>query len=262
MQQVIKYNRPDRSADIVEALTADRMFVDEVIRAQEKMNTRQTYAKVVLTFSEPTELYFGRRRRYETALVHEVKSVFPNGGLCYMAPAMRSRGRRVPMYNLVSVTLTVMCKDYSKQWAAIVRSMRRHKINLAMADSIDAMLSGETERINGTGNNWTIHTKPRTASFADVTRKQTLAEMWAERRDYSRADSPDPIVYFRRMKMARNPGSGRGRDRSVSLQRYDDDHETYPNSWYFSAASEYEGCGNGSYYLMYSPTRALFLEDD
>lgn len=261
MQKVIELTKID-PIDADEAYKHIQQFIDDVIRTQDKMTTGETKVQVTLTFSEPTELWYGRRRGYETALVHQVKSVFPSGGLCYMAPAMRARGRRVPMYDLVSVTLTAEERNYTREWAAIARSMRKHSINLALADDIEAHLRGETERIEGSGNNWTIRTKPRTTSFKDVTRGQTLEEMWAERRDYSRADSPDPIVYFRRMKMARNPGSGRGRDRSISLQWYDADHEQYPDSWYFSAASEYEGCGNGSYYLMYSPTRALFLEDD
>jgi len=261
MQQVFKFERLDQ-ANFSEAWTQERAFIDSVIRAQDEMTTKEAKVQVTLTFSKPTELYYGRRRGYETALVHTVKSLFPSGSLCYKAPAMRRSGQRVPMYDLVSVTLTAEEKNYTKEWAAIARSMHRHNINLALAADIEAMLAGTTEKVSGCGNNWTIHTKPRTASFKDVTRGQTLDEMWAERRDYSRADSPDPIVYFRRMKPARRRGSGRGRDRSVSLQRYDGDHETYPDSWYFAAASEYEGCGNGSYYLMYSPTRALYLEDD
>jgi len=61
--------------------------------------------------------------------------------------------------------------------------------------------------------------------------------------------------------MKRAKSVGRGRDRSVSLQKCAAD-SAYPGTWYFAASSEYEGCGNGSYYLMYSPTRALYLEDD
>ena len=257
MQKVFEYNRPDRTADFSEALAYGREFVDQVIRAQEQMSTKQFYAKVVLTFSKPTELYYGRRRGNEVATVHTVKSLFPNGGLCYMAPAMKSKGRRVPMYDLVSVTLTAMYKDYSKEWAAIARSMRKHNLNPSLAASIEAMVAGDEERLRGAAQHWDIHRKPRTTSFADVTRKQTLEEMWAERETRNVGDNER--TYFARVKRARR--MNRGRDRRVSLQKSADDSD-YPGAWYFSAASEYEGCGNGSYYLMYSPTRALYLEDD
>jgi len=258
MQKVFKFEKKE-CADYTEAHAHTQTYIMEVIKAQEEMNTAETKVQVTLTFSKATELWYGRRRGYETARVHQVKSLFPSGGLCYMAPAMRSRGRRVPLYDLVSVTLTAGERNYTKEWAAISRSMRKHRINLALAADIDAMLAGETDKVSGCGNNWTIHTKPRTASFADVTHKQTLDEMWAERQDYSVGVDSAPRIYFRRMKRAKS--MNRGRDRSVTLQKYADDSD-YPEAWYFAAASEYEGCGNGSYYLMYSPTRALYLEDD
>jgi len=240
MQKIIKLEKLERP-DYSEAQAAVRAFVDDVIAAQDEMTTPEVKVQVTLTFSEPTELYYGRRRGNVCATVHEVKKVFPSGGrLCYMAPAMRARVRYLPLFDLVSVTLTTQVRDYSEQWAAIARSMRKHHINLAVAKHIEAHLRGDEPHIKGFQNYWTIRDRPRKANFKDVTGGRTLQEMWALR-------SGDT---FREQKC------GERRDRSVFLRLHED------GSWYFAAASEYAGCGNGDYYMMYSPTMAFYAETD
>ena len=216
------------------------------------VGTGHSYIRYRLTFSEPVELFLGKRKSYVTSQEFEVKELFFKNGYIYYVPlGYKSRGFRLSVYKLERITLLYKKADYVKKWAAIARSCRRHNINPDFAQAIEDHLAGKEEYIRGCGNRYTRFSKPRCASFSDVTRGRTIAEMWDMAQDWpAYGKAGETRKYF----MERI--DGKRRDRSVHLSQFPD------GSFYLSAASEYHGCGNGDYYVMYSPTMAVFLERD
>lgn len=202
-----------------------------------------------LLFSEPVELWQGRRRGYVRAKEHVVKDLFWSNkrGPYYTPTSHRSKGFRLypaDEIKLERVEVLSKHKDYSTQWANIAKSMRKYDINIDVAEAIEAHLRRETEYIDaGLQNRYTRYSRPKKMSFKDVTKGLSMEEMrsrvtknrWGE---YYHMDKP-----------------GQKRDRSASL-------ELRKNGWAFYAASEYAGCGNGDYYLMYSPTMAFYTCTD
>ena len=209
--------------------------------------TGHKHVSYEITYQVPKSLYMGKRQGNVTATKHVVREVFFKDGCAYYVPmGRRSTGWRLTTHGIVCVTVVYAEEDYSDRWAKIARSMRKHNINLSMAADIEAYLRGETEHIAGTGNYYTKLDKPQCSSFSDVTGGKSIADMWAAR---SPADEFSG-EHFYACKY------GAKRDRNVSLSKADD------GSYRFFAASEFAGCGNGYYYLMYSPKMAVFLEKD
>jgi hypothetical protein len=145
---------------------------------------------------------------------------------------------------------------------------------LDVVKDIEAHLRGEEPHIRGFQNYWKKTDKPKTMSFSDVLIKATGNPEYESGKSY-------PIKEWNKierehvknkaleaMKKYTTKGSygdynhykvskyGQNRDRSVSIQ-------VYPNGRViYTAASEYAGCGNGDYYMMYSPTMAFYAETD
>lgn len=246
MEKTIEFVDAADPTDFKAALQARENFITEVITAQHAMtDTPGAVLTVTLTFMFDELLYHGKRRGYERCRVHVVKDLFRKGSHLYYIPtASRSRGYEVSFDKLASITLTCQVLDYSAEWAAIARAMRRYQINVWYADAIDAHLRGDEPHIKGSQNYWTQFDKPRTISFSDVTKGRTVAQLWAQRTTSTYGTS-----FSQRMR-------GTRRDRSVHLTTHDD------GSWKYHAASEYAGCGNGDYYLMYTLNMAVYCETD
>lgn len=268
-----------------------RLFKNEYVKARREI---EELGSVKLTFSEPTTLHTTNRYRDDvTATEHIVKGLFflndgvancesdPESGCdgAYYTPKRRrSSGFSLPMATLESVTLipkTIENSDYSKQWQSIADSMKKYNINPKVVEAIEAHLRGETPHIMGFQNYWKRTDKPRTLSFADVLQqvvgwpdmergKSYPHKEWqkihsdhiknfAIERMKSRASKANETAPYAWYQASRD---GMKRDRSVSIQVYDNGDILY------TAASEYAGCGNGDYYVMYSPTMAFYAETD
>jgi hypothetical protein len=168
-------------------------------------------------------------------------------GAYYTAGKKRTGGYGLPVMHLDSVEIVENATDYTSQWQGIANSMRKHNINLDVADSIEKHLRGETEHINGFQNYWKKTDKPRTMSFKDVTGGMGIEQL---------RDMATPSQYTGGALHYHASKCGQRRDRSVSLTVKPDGRIN------FTSASEYAGCGNGDYYCMYSPTMAFYAETD
>lgn len=268
----------------------NRQFKNEYVEARRGLEL----GSVKLTFSKPTTLHTTNRLRDDvTATEHIVRGLFflKDGtrncegdkesfihDVCYTPKRRRSSGFSLPLENLVSVELvekSLENSDYSKQWQAIADSMKKYGINPKVVEAIENHLSGKTEHIEGFQNYWKRTDKPKTLSFADVLQQVTgWPEMEAGKsyphkewqaihsnhikefaipRMKSRATKPNDQSEYAHYSQTKY---GQKRDRSVSIQVYDNGRVDY------HAASEFAGCGNGDYYMMYSPTMAFYAESD
>lgn len=245
----------------VNGQTAKELY-EEVQQAREE----GFVGKIDLVFSKDAKLWHGNKQYragrggYKEGKTHTVKNVWwlekRSGSLLYTPTTMKTRGYflgSIHMDMLAEIVVMEGQVDFSVQWANIAASMREHNLNIQMAEYIEAHLRGEEEHIRGMQNYWKRTDKPRTMSFKDVTGGLSLAEM-AER-----ATNPSTLTngqrYFRATKAAWSR-RGNARDRSVHLSVLED------GTYHATAASEYAGCGNGDYYIMYSPTRAFYAETD
>lgn len=233
---------------------------------------------IKLTFSEPVTLHYSTRMRYDkTQATHEVKSLFfDTFGAYYMPKRMRRGGFGLNLRRLESVEvvrLSDVKRDYTKQWQAIANSMRKYGINPDVADDIEAHLQGREEKINGFQNYWKRTDKPRTMSFADVlksvTGRPTMPTEMTPLREWNKIISDhikDNALEKMKERVTPRPDgewsyskawkNGQKRDKSVSMAISKEGKVNY------TAASEYSGCGNGDYYMMYSPTMAFYAETD
>ena len=208
----------------------------------------------ILTFSRPVRMLYGRKVWSEKIdSVHKIKNIFfvdNNTKAYYIAGRMRNTGFRLYTENLVSVKIVFEEKDYSKEWANIAKSMRKHNINLGVAEAIERHLSGEKEYIEGFQNYWKKTSRPRRMSFKDITRGESIEDL--KKRATPSTYSENVMSFYRRKY-------GQKRDRSISLSYNKNNPETTVR---FDSASEFAGCGNGDYYCMYSPTMAFYGESD
>ena len=168
-------------------------------------------------------------------------------------------------------------KDPRKAWRAVADSMKKYGINNFAVKEIERALAGEScargceksefmEYKNNDGhthfaqNYWNVNKDmPKKASFADCWRKLQLRGI------NSIADLKK--IVDKKVKL-RDAGNGEytwegvsidgiKRDRSLGMERARKDTD-----YYYHAASEYHGCGNGSYYLMINESTAIYMEDD
>jgi len=221
-------------------------------RYKEETNFQRCHS--ILTFSTPVRMLYGRKiRSAKTDTVHKVKSIFfvdDDTKAYYVAGRMKNSGFRLYTDNLVSVKIVFTEKDYSKEWANIAKSMRKHNINLDVAKAIEDHLEGKEEYIHGFQNYWKKTDRPRRMSFKDITRGESIEDL--KKRVTPSTYSENVMSFYRRIY-------GQKRDRSVSLAYNKNNPET---TVHFDSASEFAGCGNGDYYCMYSPTMAFYGESD
>lgn len=222
---------------------------------------------VELTFFSPVSLHYSKyKSKDRTGNIHTMKRLFflkGNYANCMHEPATTpdgmyyvpsgSRSRGFPLYaidRLVEVKIIDNTSDYTKNWQTIADSMVKHNINLAVAKDIQEHLSCKTEHINGFQNYWKKTDKPRCMSFKDVLKETGVKTIDALKKITSPSKySVGMMVYVKRI-------NGTRRDRSINLSVDADGSISY------TAASEYAGCGNGDYYMMYSPTMAFYAETD
>jgi len=217
---------------------------------------------VRFTFVEPVEIRYGMKYfATKTDTVHTVKRVFiRNGEVYYVAGRMKTRGysaswKFFQYLKLIEVIETQ--EDYSTQWANIAKSMRKHNINLAVAEAIEKHLEGEADYIIGFQNYWKKTDKPRRMSFKDVLDKEgvTFEDI---KKMVTNGIGLNKYGCWRGVKYAKQLfRQGAGRDRSITLS-----WDVKRNCFTYFSASEYAGCGNGDYYCMYSPTMAFYCETD
>lgn len=223
--------------------------MDNTAIIEKAKRLQQEHDKIILVFSRPVRVNTSRRETKEVTIYTTRIFTSSNKRLCYTT--MRSRNTGYPLSDEMMSALEDVKepgqKDYAKNWKAIAKSMRKYNINLDIADCIDKHLRGEEPHIRGFQNYWTIKDKPKLMSFADVTRGRSIEEMkkLATKSEYG------DYLYFRASI------DGQRRDRSIGLQEKSDH-----SGWKFYAASEFSGCGNGDYYMMYSPTMAFYAESD
>ena len=207
--------------------------------------SRTASVQVELEYDAPVTLYMGKRKRYVTSAAFSVRCLFFKNGRVYYVPlSSRSRGYPLHLSGLVRVLVACDETDYGPLWEKIAKSLRKHKINLDVADAIDDHLCGKVEYIAGMENRWTRKDKPRRSSFKDVTNGLSLEEIWAKR-------ATSKFGTYASLRK-----DGERRDRNVCL------YQTEAGAWKYQAASEYAGCGNGDYYIMYSPTMAFYATTD
>ena len=211
--------------------------------------------KIHLEFYNPVTMRYGTKYKADSESTgHTVKHFFALGDdLYYVAGKMKARGFGVPHdfhYELKTIIIEQVVEDYSKEWANIAKSMRKHNINLNIAESIEAHLRGDAKHIEGMQIYWTKNMKPKRMSFKDVL-DFFQTNMGMMKSVLATTDEEDYLDYRKNAK----GWSGRGRDRSVWMKQNKRDYS-------FFSASEFAGCGNGDYYCMYSPTMAFFMESD
>jgi hypothetical protein len=220
-----------------------------------------------LYFNSPVELI--NRREKLNSDIHTVKSLFflKNGicncmddgteceKSCYTPLSKKTSGFYFDISNLEKVEFVELANDYSKEWQKIADSMRKYDINLQMAENIEKHLKGEAEHIEGMQNYWKRTDKPRIASFADCYKKggMTIDQMKVQydaNKKLKEQGKMDWIAVHTEIR-------GLKRDRSITMEWTE-----YMKSFYYHAASEYSGYGNGDYYIMFSPTMAFYAETD
>ena len=225
-------------------------------------NCYDSKLEALLTFSDEITMRYGRKYfAQETSSTHRIKKFFGayRSGLCYTAGRMKSRGWGVPYgfyEKLVSIEIVQLVEDYSTQWANIAKSMRKHGINLNIADYIDAHLRGEEEHIRGFQNYWTKKDKPRRMSFKDVLDHALVIGATSEVSIEHMKKVANENKYFSHRMYSKSWNMNKGRDRSISLELRNS------GGYLYTGASEYAGCGNGDYYCMYSPTMSFYMETD
>ena len=255
---------------------------DDYCEAVKQFRNDNLY-NVILTFAEPKTIHTSSYRKDDvTDTIHTVKRLFfldkkglancmhePNAEaerVCYVPKRKRATGYALDLWGLQKLEVVpVVEKDYSKNWQAIATSMRKYNINLDIAEAMETGLAGKTvcdSEFCKRDNRPPTHThfcgnyydmkkdKPRLMSFADVVNRfgqdMTIDRM---KELATKSTYGDYKVYHHRK-------DGMKRDRSIDLQVYPDGKMT------FNSASEYAGCGNGSYYLMFSPTMSFYCEND
>ena len=236
---------------------------------------------VVLTYAEPTRLHQSNHLKDDVVSnIHIVKRLFFTDGRIancmhqpeleatnayYVPKKKRSGGFNLDLYGLQKLEIVPTAqKDYSKQWKAISNSMRKYNINLDVAQAIEDGIAGKTKcdsefckrdkqeatHTHFAQNYWDMKKdKPRLMSFADVVNRFGEKTIDRLKELASKSNYGDYKVYHDNI-------NGVKRDRSIEFQVDAD------GKMRFTSASEYAGCGNGSYYMMYSPTMAFYCEDD
>jgi hypothetical protein len=234
---------------------------DDLMRIRKKYNSDGIKCKYIIKYKNPISLY-SKKGEY-CALEHEVKNVFFYGkykddcncmyeknsevGSAYYVPNHKKlRGYYLPVNFLESISIVPMQKkDYSRQWLSIAKSMRKNNINIDMAISIEKHLKGEKEYIEGC-NEWKKTDKPKIMSFKKIV---GLNDFETLEQSAIKSQYGDYKVFHRRI-------SGIKRDKSIELIIYPDGSKRY------NSASEYSGCGNGDYYVMFNLTQAFYAESD
>lgn len=208
--------------------------------ANSYLELKQYYnVSFIVHFKKPTELSTGHST-CKTTKKHKVKKLFyKNGRLYYVAGRLKRRGSSTVM-TPSKVEVVLKEKNYREEWERIMKSMKRLKINKGVVKSIQNHLDGKTDYIEGFQTDPSIYTKPRKMSFKDVL-------------DYHDETFESMIKCKDRISLWKK---GSKRDRSVDLIKHEDIGMRY------LAASEYSNCGNGDYYMMYSPTMAFYAETD
>ena len=137
--------------------------------------------------------------------------------------------------------------------------MVENKINLDVAEKIKAYLRGETEDMRWAQNYYTKWDRPKVMSFADIVENYTIQQMIeaATPRQKYKGDTIDNNNYHDFSRSV----DGIKRDRSVTLY-YKKPDGTNIEDVRYNAASEFHGCGNGPYYVMFDRTNAVYAEDD
>jgi hypothetical protein len=220
---------------------------------EEELERQRKQYRVTLRFTVPVALHYSKWTKDDRCMLeHTVKKLFfPNydrhkaiaSSVCYTPTFLRSSGYPLDIAHLLEVDIVDTTRSYRQQWANIAASLRTYRINLDVAEAIEAHVRGDAPHIMGFGNHWTITDKPTVMSFADVTHGLTIEQL-VERA----LESQHHVLHLCKY--------GKSRDRSVefAIRAHD--------AWRFTAASEYAGCGNGDYYCMYSPTMAIYTESD
>jgi len=249
----------------------------EMIEAVDKARRELGNTAVQLVFSEPVELRHGKRMSAtSTKTNHDITRLFIHGTTLCQVPT-RNKVSGYPIDNqtiekLLRVEVKQISADYSREWRRIAKSMRKYNINLGVARDIEAHLRGDEPHIKGFQNYWTKNDKPRTTSFRDVLIYNGIARYEMETgvtyqsreleklRTIKLNNEAIPTMIARARESAgkyyRASKSGHRRDRSVALSVNSDGDVGY------HSASEYAGCLNGDYYVMYSPTMAFYAETD
>ena len=237
---------------------------------------------VVLTFTDPKTLHTSSYRKDDVVSnTHIVKRLFflDERGLancmhepkaeaskvCYVPKSKRSTGYTLDLWGLQKLEIVpLQQQDYTKNWQAIADSMRKYNINLEIAEAIETGLAGQTKcdsefckrdkqeatHTHFCQNYWDMKKdKPRLMSFADVVNRFGEKTIDRLKELAGKSNYGDYKVYHDSI-------NGIKRDRSIEFQVYPD------GKMRFTSASEFAGCGNGSYYMMYSPVMSFYCEDD
>lgn len=209
---------------------------------------------VKITLSKPLTLNYPDGEK--TGFEHTVKNLFfkdnedPNlNKVCYTVGRCKRKGYAIYDHHCITdIQFIAKVKDYSKNWQRIANSMKKYNINPYVVKSIEDYLAGKTEHIQGFQNYYTKQDKPKLLSFKDITRGMSIPEMVKLCTESHHGNGE--YTYFHR------DVEGTRRHRSISLQHFKD------GKILFTAASEFTGCANGDYYMMFSPTMAFFAERD
>lgn len=179
--------------------------------------------------------------------------------------------------------------DHRKEWERIAKSMRKYQINLEIADEIEKGIAGLSDCNRGYCKDAGLsihHThfsqneldmkkdKPKIADFSEILERVTghsgvvpgvsypVREYEKLRKNHIKDLAIEKMIKYASKseygdyKFYSISKSGLKRDKSVSMQIYPDGKIRY------YAASEYVGCGNGDYYLMFNPIMAFYTETD
>jgi hypothetical protein len=169
-------------------------------------------------------------------------------------------------------------ENYVKEWARVAKKLEKNKINnfalTEIRNMIEAYKTGKWYCKNGdywcqknreephthfAQNYWGIYDKPKVASFKkewEMLKYRKGIETLDQLKAMVSKNQEEKIKGTREYTYEGVSNDGRRRDRSVGMEMSSD------GDYYYHAASEYSGCGNGSYYLMIDEKNALYMEDD
>lgn len=242
-------------------------FKNEYINIKKEVLKENKEYKVKLNFKIPVVLHYSSRLKDDKRDINHVVSrlFFTKNGVSnceyepettpdevYYVPVGMKGGYYLSCDLLNSCEFLIEDKkDYSKRWRAIAESMKKNNINLDIAKAIEEHLNGKEDHIIGFQNYLKKTDRPKIKDFAEVLAglgdKERVIETM--KRLATKSKYGDYLSY----KVIKY---GTKRDLSVSIMIYPDGKVNY------YAASEYAGCGNGDYYVMYSPTKAFYSETD
>jgi hypothetical protein len=223
----------------------------ELLEIIKKTDWRENCAAV--KFYGPVSLFLRGGIKVTDGYTFKKLFVTSDDRACYCITEGAHSGRYLPQGEVMDIEIKPKeKKDYGAQWANIARHMMENKINPDIAEAIEKHLRGEAEHISGMQNYWKRTDRPKIMSFTDLVGEWTIPRMMeaAHARDAHLDDKKEGWKDFRVNR------DGIKRDRSITLWFTNADNVRY------SGASEYRGCGNGDYYIMFNRNTAFYSESD